>query len=67
MSNAGGNGWRGAIAALLRSYVGDLRRWTTRLVASYLVAISLLAGGVLTLFAAIAVGVTAGNVSARLG
>lgn len=59
MSDALGSGWRAAVAALLRSYVADLRRWATGLVASYAVAAALLAGGALTLFAAIAVGITA--------
>ena len=59
MSDPIGNGWRAAVANMLRSYVGDLRRWITRLVAGYAVAAALLVGGVLTLFAAIAVGITA--------
>lgn len=59
MSDALVNGWRGAVAVSLRSYVGDLRRWITRLAAGYAVAGVLLVGSVLALFAAIAVGITA--------
>ena len=59
MSDALRNSWRAATAALLRSYAADLRRWAAGLVASYAIAGALLAGGVLTLFAAIAVAITA--------
>jgi multisubunit Na+/H+ antiporter MnhC subunit len=52
-------GWRGMASLLLKSYVGDLRKWSTRLAVGYGAATAMLAGGVLTLFAAIAVGVTA--------
>jgi hypothetical protein len=52
-------GWRGTASLLLKSYAGDLRKWSTRLVVGYGVATAMLAGGVLALFAAIAVGVTA--------
>lgn len=44
---------------LLRSYAADWRRWAGRLAARYGVAIALFVGGVLALFAAIAVGITA--------
>ena len=56
---AANEGWRGAISALLRSYVADLRGWATKLAAGYAVAVAILVGGVLALFAAIAVGVSA--------
>jgi H+/Cl- antiporter ClcA len=44
---------------LLRSYAADLRSWAKRLAAGYGIALALLVGGVLALFAAIAVGITA--------
>jgi hypothetical protein len=53
------NGWRGSAAALLRSYTSDLRGWAGRLARGYAVAVALLVGGVLALFASIAVGITA--------
>jgi hypothetical protein len=59
MHSVPGNGWRGAAAALLRSYTSDLRGWVGRLATGYSVAVALLVGGVLALFAAIAVGITA--------
>jgi len=52
-------GRREAVSALLRSYAGDLRGWASRLAAGYVVAASMLLGGILALFAAIAVGITA--------
>jgi hypothetical protein len=52
-------GWRETASLLLKSYVGDLRKWSMRLAVGYGVATAMLAGGVLALFAAIAVGVTA--------
>ena len=59
MPGAPGIDTRGALSALLRSYAADLRGWAMRLAAGYGVALALLAGGVLALFAAIAVGITA--------
>lgn len=59
MSKARGHGWGALVSALLRSYVADLRRWTNRLAASYGAAAGLMVGGVLALFAAVAVGITA--------
>ena len=59
MSDAPVSGWRAAVAALLGSYAADLRRWMTGLVAGYAIAAALLAGAILALFAAIAVGITA--------
>jgi hypothetical protein len=53
------NGWREVVSALLRSYVSDLRAWVGRLATGYVVATALLLGGVLALFAAVAVGITA--------
>ena len=50
---------RGAVSALLQSYAAELRGWAMRLAAGYGIGLALLAGGVLALFAAIAVGVTA--------
>ncbi|MGA8901194.1 hypothetical protein [Bradyrhizobium sp.] len=47
------------LSALWRSYAGDLRGWVARLAARYGVAVALLAGGILAVFAAIAVGATA--------
>ncbi len=52
-------GWRRVPSALLRSYVADLRAWAAKLATGYAVAVAMLVGGVLALFAAIAVGVTA--------
>jgi hypothetical protein len=59
MNPANDVSWRGVASALVRSYVADLRAWAAKLVAGYGVAVAMLVGGVLTLFAAIAVGVTA--------
>jgi len=59
MSRARAVGLRGVAAALVRSYVVDLRSWATKLAVGYAVAVALLVGAVLALFAAIAVGVTA--------
>lgn len=50
---------RGAVSALLHSYGRDLRGWVMRLAAGYGIAVALLIGGVLALFAAIAVGIVA--------
>jgi hypothetical protein len=52
-------GWRGAIFALLQSYLADLRRWGARLATGYAVAAGMLLAGVLAIFAAIAVGIGA--------
>jgi hypothetical protein len=52
-------GLRGVASGLLRSYAMDLRGWVSRLAAGYAVAVAILVGSVLALFAAIAVGVTA--------
>ena len=59
MHDAPGKGWRGAAFMLLRSYAADWRRWAGGLATRYGIAIALLVGGVLALFAAIAVGITA--------
>jgi hypothetical protein len=59
MNPANDVSWRGVASALVRSYVADLRAWAAKLAAGYGVAVAMLVGGVLTLFAAIAVGVTA--------
>jgi len=50
---------RGLASALLRSYATELRGWIGKLATGYAVAIALLIGGMLALFAAIAVGITA--------
>lgn len=52
-------GWRGAVSVLLRSYLSDLRRWAAGLSTRYIVAIAIALGGILAIFAACAVGVTA--------
>jgi hypothetical protein len=52
-------GLRGAASALLRSYIADLRGWVAKLATGYAVAAVVLVGGILALFAAIAVGITA--------
>jgi hypothetical protein len=59
MNPAEKTSWRGAVSALLRSYVADWRGWVARLVTGYAVATVMLLGGVLAVFAAIAVAVTA--------
>jgi hypothetical protein len=59
MDPAGQTGWRGAVFALLRSYLADLRGWGARLATGYAVAAGMLLAGVLAIFAAIAVGVGA--------
>jgi hypothetical protein len=59
MKFADETGARGVLAASLRSYSADLRKWGIRLVAGYAAATALMAGGVLALFAAIAVGFAA--------
>lgn len=59
MHDAPGKGWRGAAFMLLRSYAADWRRWAGGLASRYGIAIALLVGGALALFAAIAVGITA--------
>jgi hypothetical protein len=46
-------------SALLRSYAADVRGWATRLAVGYGIAAALLLGGVLAVFAAIAVGAIA--------
>lgn len=52
-------GWRGAVSALMRSYLSDLRRWAAGLSTRYIVAIAIALGGILAIFAACAVGITA--------
>lgn len=59
MSEAGKGGGRGALSLLLRSYLADVRGWAGRLAAGYAVAGVVMLGGVLALFAAIAVGIGA--------
>jgi hypothetical protein len=46
----------GGFSALWRSYIADLKTWAARLAAGYGVAAALLAGGILAVFGAIAVG-----------
>jgi uncharacterized membrane protein YedE/YeeE len=50
---------REGISTLLRSYAADLRGWAAKLAAGYAIAVVILVGAVLALFAAIAVGITA--------
>lgn len=52
-------GWRGAASGLMRSYLSDLRRWAAGLSTRYIIAIAVALGGILAIFAAGAVGVTA--------
>ena len=56
--SAANEGWRAGVSALLRSYVADLRGWVGKLAGGYAVAVAILVGSVLALFAAVAVGVT---------
>jgi hypothetical protein len=59
MSTVNESGLRGGMAALLQSYVADLRAWATKLAGGYAVAAAILVASVLALFGAIAVGITA--------
>lgn len=59
MSSGGRTGWNGAVSALLRSYVVDLRGWMARIAVGYAVGVMLVTAGVLTVLAAVAVGVVA--------
>lgn len=59
MNDAGKSRGRGALSLLLRSYLADVRGWAGRLAAGYAVAAVVMVGGVLALFAAIAVGIGA--------
>jgi hypothetical protein len=59
MNAAEQSGWSGAVSALIRSYVADWREWVARLVTGYAAATVMLLAGVLAVFAAIAVVVTA--------
>ena len=59
MNRVSESGWREVASALLRSYVADLRGWAAKLAAGYAVAGALMVGGILALFAAVAVGLTA--------
>lgn len=52
-------GWRGAVSVLMRSYLSDLGRWAAGLSTRYIVALAVGLGGILAIFAACAVGVTA--------
>jgi hypothetical protein len=52
-------GWRGVASALLRSYFSDLRGWTAGIAVGYAIGIALVVGGLLTVLAAVAVGVIA--------
>jgi len=52
-------GLRGAASVLTRSYFSDLRGWAAGLSTRYIVAMAIALGGILALFAAGAVGVTA--------
>jgi hypothetical protein len=52
-------GLRGALSVLVRSYVSDLRRWVAGLSTRYIVAIAIAFGGILAIFAACAIGITA--------
>jgi hypothetical protein len=51
--------WREAMSGLARSYVADVRGWAAGLGRRYAVAAAIAVGGVLALFAAGAVGITA--------
>src|SRR5690349_20690614 len=50
---------RGGFSALLQSYAADLRGWATRVATGYAVAIVLLIAGLITVFAAAGVGLSA--------
>jgi hypothetical protein len=52
-------GMRGAVSALMRSYFSDVRRWAAGLSTRYIVAVAVALGGILAIFAACAVGITA--------
>jgi hypothetical protein len=52
-------GFRGAASVLVRSYLSDVRRWAAGLSTRYIVAVAIAIGGVLAIFAACAVGITA--------
>lgn len=49
----------GSLSGLLRSYAGELRGWTTRIVIRYALAVALLLGAAAGLVGAIAVGIAA--------
>jgi hypothetical protein len=59
MDPADQTGWRGAVFALLQSYLADLRGWGARLAMGHAIAGGMLAAGLLAIFAAIAVGIGA--------
>jgi hypothetical protein len=59
MNAAEQSGWSGAVSALIRSYVADWRGWVARLATGYAAAAVMLLAGVLAVFAAVAVAVTA--------
>jgi hypothetical protein len=52
-------GWRGTVLAFVHSYAMDLRGWATGLTIRYAVAVAMVIGGILAVFAAAAVGITA--------
>src|SRR5215471_10353836 len=52
-------GLRGAASVLVRSYFSDLRRWAAGLSTRYIVAIAVALGGIIAIFAACAVGISA--------
>ncbi|HET7888919.1 MAG TPA: phage holin family protein [Bradyrhizobium sp.] len=54
--NAFARARRRGISALLGSYAADLKTWAVKLAAGYGIAVALMAGGVLAVFGAIAVG-----------
>jgi len=52
-------GLRGAASVLVRSYFSDLRGWAAGLSTRYIVAVAIALGGILAIFAACAIGITA--------